>query len=82
MALELGFVSLDLYAGGMGHHHNGAGVARQLNDKVDFALTKLALKQAEHFDFFGKWLFCRIGAGAHQQVNVATFFTVVHTRTK
>ena len=66
----------------MSHHHNGSGVAGLFNDKINFALAELALQQAEHFDFFGKWLVCRSGAGAHQQVNVAAFFAVVHARAK
>jgi hypothetical protein len=66
----------------MGHQHNRPRVTWLLDHKINLALTQLALKQAEHFDFFGKWLVCRNGRWTHQQINVATFFTVVHTRTK
>ena len=72
----------------MGHFNNGARVLSLLYNKVNFSLTQRILQQIQHLDFLHErllWLSGICGCAdmwAHQQVNVATFFGIIHARTK
>ncbi len=72
----------------MGHFNNGARVLSLLYNKVNFSLTQRILQQIQHLDFLHErllWLSGICGCAdmwAHQQVNVATSFGVIHARTK